>query len=70
MELRTQTPKNPENWLYRDLSEENRVFSKKVYLGKNDTEWDECTDKEKEAWEAAHPIEELNELVSRSTTPN
>ena len=56
--MRKQEPKNPNNWLYRDLSENNRVFSKVVYLGKNDTEWDECTNEEKEAWEAAHPIEE------------
>lgn len=61
--MREQKPKNPDYWLYRDLSEDNRVFSKKVYLGKNDTEWDECTNKEKEAWEAAHPIEEPTEPV-------
>ena len=63
MELRIQTPTTPENWLYRDLSEDNRVFSKKVYPGKNDTEWDECTNEDKEAWEAAHPIEEPTESV-------
>ena len=56
--MRKQEPTTPDNWLYRDLSENNRVFSKVVYLGKNDTEWDECTNEEKEAWEAAHPIEE------------
>ena len=56
--MRIQTPKNPDNWLFRDTSEDNRLFKTKVYLGKNDTEWDECTNEEKEAWEAAHPIEE------------
>ena len=61
--MREQRPKNPDNWLFRDLSEDNRIFSKVVYLGKNDTEWDECTNKEKEAWEAAHPIEEPTEPV-------
>lgn len=56
--MREQRPKNPDNWLFRDTSEDNRLFKKKVYLGKNDTEWDECTNEEKLAWEAAHPIEE------------
>ena len=61
--MREQTPKNPDNWLFRDLSEDNRLFKKKVYLGKNDTEWEECTDEDKKAWEAAHPIEEPTEPV-------
>ena len=64
--MRKQEPKNPNNWLYRDLSENNRVFSKVVYLGKNDTEWDECTNEEKEAWEAAHPIEEPAEPMQEN----
>lgn len=63
--MREQTPKNPNNWLFRD-TEDNRVFSKKIYLGKNDTEWDECTDEEKQAWEAAHPIEEPTESVQEN----
>lgn len=54
MAIRRQTPNNLNNWLYRDLGED-RAFSKVVYLGKNDTDWDECTDDEKLAWEAAHP---------------
>ena len=45
--MRIQTPTTPDNWLFRD-SEDNRLFKKKVYLGKNDTEWDECTDEEKQ----------------------
>lgn len=66
MALRIQTPTTPENWLYRDLSEENRVFSKKVYLGKNDTEWDECTNEDKLQWETEHPIEEPTEPVQEN----
>lgn len=61
--MRKQEPTTPDNWLYRDLSVNNRVFSKVVYLGKNDTEWEECTDEEKQAWEAAHPSEEPTEPV-------
>ena len=63
--MRIQTPTTPDNWLFRD-SEDNRLFKKKVYLGKNDTEWDECTDEEKQAWEAAHPIEEPTESVQEN----
>lgn len=66
MALRKQIPSTPENWLYRDLSEDNRAFSKVVYLGINDTEWDECTDEEKQAWEAAHPIEEPTEPMQEN----
>lgn len=62
MEIRTQTPITPDNWLFRD-SEDNRLFKKKVYLGKNDTEWEECTNEDKLQWEAAHPIEEPTEPV-------
>lgn len=61
--MREQKPKNPDNWLFRDLSEDNRLFKKKVYLGKNDTEWDECTNEDKLAWEAEHPVEEPAEPV-------
>ena len=66
MGLRIQTPTTPENWLYRDLSEDNRVFSKKVYLGKNDTEWDECTNEDKLQWEAEHPVPEPEEPVQEN----
>lgn len=64
--MRKQEPTTPDNWLYRDLSVDNRVFSKIVYLGKNDTEWDECTNEDKEAWEAAHPIEDPTEPVQEN----
>ena len=64
--MRKQEPTTPDNWLYRDLSENNRVFSKVVYLGKNDTEWDECTNDEKLAWEAEHPVPEPTEPVQEN----
>lgn len=52
--MRKQEPTNPDNWLYRDFIEDGRVFSKVVYLGVNDTEWDECTNAEKEQCEEEH----------------
>ena len=54
-DIRKQVPSNPDNWLYRDMSEDDRIFAKLVYLGINDTEWPECTDKEKKDWEKEHP---------------
>lgn len=53
--MRKQEPKNPDNWLYRDISENDRIFTKIVYLGINDTPWLECTNDEKEQWEEDHP---------------
>lgn len=55
--VRRQTPSVPSNWLYRDLGED-RAFSKVVYLGINDTDWDECTDDDKTKWEEEHKKEE------------
>lgn len=52
---RKQVPSNPDNWLYRYMSEDDRIFTKLVYLGKNDIPWPECTDAEKEQWEHEHP---------------
>ena len=37
------------------MSEDDRIFTKLVYLGKNDTEWPECTDADKRKWEEDHP---------------
>ena len=54
-DIRKQEPSTPDNWLYRDFSENDRVFAKVVYLGINDTEWLECTDAEKRKWEEDHP---------------
>lgn len=63
--MREQTPKNPDNWLFRD-TEDNRLFKKKVYLGKNDTEWDECTNEDKLQWEAEHPVPEPEEPMQEN----
>lgn len=60
MAIRMQTPSVPSNWLYRDLGED-RAFSKVVYLGVNDTEWQECTDEDKIKCEEEHKKEEENE---------
>lgn len=54
---REQTPLVGFDWLYRDFEENNRVFSKLVYLGVNDTPWDECTQAEREQWEEEHKHE-------------
>ena len=61
---REQTPSAGHDWLYRDFGEDNRVFSKLVYLGVNDTPWDECTQAEREEWEKSR--EPLPELTSES----
>lgn len=53
--MRKQEPKNPDNWLYRDFSKKERMFTKLAYLGINDTEWPECTDAEKQEYESKHP---------------
>lgn len=46
---------NWENWLHNGAKDYTRVFSKEVYLGKGAEPWSECTNEEKEAWEAEHP---------------
>ena len=62
-EAKKQEPSNPNNWLYRDFTENDRCFSKLVYLGINDTEWPECTDEEKQIWESEHPQPEPEETT-------
>lgn len=47
------------NWLYQDQPQDVRVFSKEVYLGAEGTEWQECTDAEKLAWEEAHKLQDI-----------
>ena len=56
-DLRPQTPVNPDNWLYKDFEENRREFSKFIYLGKEDTQWGECTNEEKETYEREHEPE-------------
>lgn len=50
-----QEPKIQGNWLYYTDDSGKRQFTKKVYLGIEDTEFPECTNEEKEKWEAEHP---------------
>lgn len=52
--LRPQTPSAGFDWLYKDFEEDNRTFSKLVYLGINDTPWAQCTQAEREQWEEEH----------------
>lgn len=42
-------------WLYKDLSETERVFIDYVYLGDGVEPWHECTNEEKESWESLNP---------------
>ena len=50
--IRKQTPTEGK-YLYR-LDEQSNTYtiSTQVYLGKNDTEWDECNEEQKIAFEA------------------
>lgn len=49
--IRKQTPTDGK-YLYRFYENSNRYYvSTCVYLGKSDTEWDECTEDEKIAFE-------------------
>lgn len=50
--IRKQTPAEGK-WLYRlDENSNTYLVTKTAYLGKNDTEWDECTEEQKSAFEA------------------
>lgn len=61
--LRKQVPSTGYDWLYKDFEEDNREFSKLVYLGVNDTPWSECTQAERERqWKEAHEDPEPEEV--------
>lgn len=47
--IRKQTPSDGK-WLYC-LDDNMYIISKCVYLGKNDTEWEECTEEQKVEFE-------------------
>ena len=50
--IRKQTPTDGGKYLYRFDENSNRYYvSTCVYLGKSDTEWDECTEEQKLAFE-------------------
>ena len=55
MKERKQIPSVPDNWLHNNAQDDTRIFSKLVYLGKDAEPWAECTNEEKEAWEALNP---------------
>ena len=59
--LRPQTPSAGYDWLYKDFEEDNRTFSKLIYLGVNDMPWVECTQAEREKWEEEHKPEKETE---------
>lgn len=44
------------HWLYYDVNENYRNFSKFAYLSPSDTPLAECTDEEKTAWLKEHGI--------------
>lgn len=48
--IRKQTP-HEGMWLYR-LIDNQYILTKCAYLGKEDTEWQECTDEQKATFEA------------------
>jgi hypothetical protein len=54
METKEQRVTNENNWLYKDYSEDERVFVKAVRLPINAELWSECTQEEKEIWESEH----------------
>lgn len=58
MALRIQTPTPPNEWCYQDQGEDFRYFTQRVFLGKNELPWAECTEEEKVAWEEEHKQEE------------
>ena len=64
--IRKQTPTEG-MWLYR-LDKDNNMYhiTTIVYLGKNDTEWDECNEEQKIAFEA-HNAKVQEEMESQLT---
>ena len=48
--LRKQVPSADGLWIYRKIDNQY-IIRQFVWLGKNDTEWDECTEEQKIAFE-------------------
>lgn len=42
---------NPNNWLYKDININERIFSKLINRSNDSDPWYECTDEEKLIWE-------------------
>lgn len=64
--MKKQTTSNPDNWLYME-NEYGRQFFKDAYLADNASEYLECTDAEKQAWEEAHKPEEPQQAEEQAT---
>ena len=64
--MKKQTTSNPDNWLYFE-NEYGRQFFKDAYLADNASEYHECTDAEKQAWEEAHKPEEPQQAEEQAT---
>lgn len=64
--MKKQTTSNPDNWLYME-NEYGRQFFKDAYLADNASEYTECTDAEKQAWEEAHKPEEPQQAEEQAT---
>lgn len=62
----TQTPHSPNEWLYQDQEDGNRLFTDYVIRPENTPVWAECTTAEKEQWEADH-APEVPEIVEPQT---
>lgn len=53
-----QEPDEGYDWLYREDTQNGdvtRIYSKSVWLGINDREWNQCTQAEYEDWQVTHP---------------
>lgn len=50
-----QRPTSPNEWLYKDIDENDRLFVKVVTLPDGVALWAECTNEEKKEWEREHP---------------
>ena len=63
---RVQTPDEGFDWLYKDQEGEPRMFRHEVGLPPEAEPWGQCTDAEKEAWEAEHLPEDIAPEPSES----
>ena len=64
--MKKQTTSKTDNWLYME-NEYGRQFFKDAYLADNASEYPECTDAEKQAWEEAHKPEEPQQAEEQTT---
>lgn len=64
--MKKQTTSKPDNWLYLE-NEYGRQFFKDAYLADNASEYPECTDAEKQAWERANRPEEPLQAEEKTT---